>query len=274
MGSVRIIDVSPLATIQDLGRFGYRKYGIPQSGAIDPAGMQLANKLVNNDEMAPVIEFALGGVQLEVVEPCTLGVFGAALKLDGQPVRENAVAATKGAVVELSSPKLVYGYLAMGGKLIAEKQFDSFSTYLPGGFGGNKGRLLRKGDLIQTSEVGSIQNIASRAAPGQIIQFYEGPEFASIESSIGATDYQIDPVSNRIGIRLIGKPILSSISEIKSSAVVPGTIQLLPNGQLVVLMNDCQTTGGYPRIGKVYAKDLWKLGQTKPGNSIRLKQIS
>lgn len=273
MGKLKIIQASPLATIQDTGRFGFRKYGIPQSGAIDPEGMRIANQLVGNALDPPVIEFALGGMRLEVVEQTHIGVFGAGIKLNGAPLRMNAAVLECGDLVELTPPKLVYAYLALGGKVEAENVFDSCSTYLPGKFGGYKGRSLRKGDILGTTGAGSLQNIEARPSPDNVIRFMKGPEWDALVEPFDSKEYKADPSSNRIGIRVNGDPLDCKIKEIKSSAVVPGTIQLPPNGQPIILMNDCQTTGGYPRIGKVLDEDLGKLGQVRGGLSVVLRKV-
>lgn len=274
MGKLRIIQSSPLATIQDLGRFEFRKYGIPQSGVIDPEGMQIANQLAGNDIDSPLIEYALGGLKLEALETTSLGVFGASLKVNGQDLRVNGAMLKSGDIIELSTPRLVYAYVAPGGQLQLEKTFDSFSTYLPGRFGGIDGRSLINGDVLKTNGNGVIQKATSRLIPGKVIRFMKGPEWDALSKPFHSKEFSVDQASNRIGIRLIGEKLVSTISDIKSSAVIPGTIQLPPSGQPIVLMNDCQTTGGYPRIGKVLDEDLGKLGQIRPNKTVLLKLVS
>jgi len=271
VGRIRIINASPLTTIQDYGRFGFRKYGIPQSGAIDQEGMQIANNLVANELNAPVIEFALGGIRFEVLERTAIGVFGAEVKVDGTTLRENATLTKTGAVIEIAPPKLVYGYLAIGGTFQLSSTFDSYSTYLPAKLGGLEGRMLRKGDVLHTIGEEKTCTVPSRHLENKVIRFSKGPEWSSLKAPFESKEFQIDHSSNRIGIRLSGEKLECSLSEIKSSAVLPGTIQLPPNGQPIVLLNDCQTTGGYPRIGKVLDEDLGKVGQVKVGQKVRLK---
>lgn len=265
-----MIQTGPLATVQDRGRFGFRKYGIPQSGAMDLEGLQLANQLVGNDPDSAAIEYALSGMSLEVLEDSLIGLFGAALKINNERILANAASVKKDDKIELSTPKLRYAYFAIGGKLKADYQFQSYSTYIPGNFGGLEGRALKKGDLLVTGGTGKLQQVKPRPMPGNIIRFIKGPEWGCLAEPFESKEFQIDPSSNRIGIRLIGKKLKTHFSEIRSSAVVPGTIQLPPNGQPIVLMNDCQTTGGYPRIGKVLDEDLGKLGQVRVGKEIIL----
>lgn len=274
MGQLSVIRSSPLATVQDQGRFGFRKYGIPQSGAIDMEGLRIANQLVGNEKTAPAIEFALGGLKLEALKSTTVGVFGAAMTINNMHTVSSAAHLDKGDVIELTPPKLVYAYLAIGGKLAIEDAFESKSTYLPGKFGGLEGRVLRQGDVLKAEGKSKpLQQVKSRSAPGSTIHFMKGPEWPWLEKTFFPRKFEVASSSNRIGIRLIGEPLTCHTPEIRSSAVIPGTIQLPPNGQPIVLMNDCQTMGGYPRIGKVVNEDLGDLGQLKPNAKVNLIPI-
>jgi len=271
MGKVKILKTGPMATIQDAGRFGYRKYGIPQSGAMDDEALHFVNQLLGNRKNDPVIEFALMGLKLEVIQNSVIGVLGTKMKINGNTVNDLYAELEMGDSLEFSPPENVYAYFALGGKLKADLKFESYATYLPGHFGGYQGRTLKVGDILESDGKGKVNDLM----PPQIedhntIHFMDGPEWNLLESTFKAREFKIGSSSNRIGIRLEGENIKSSTKEIKSSAVIPGTIQLTPNQQLIVLMNDCQTTGGYPRIGKVLDKDLRKLAQVRPGGSILL----
>jgi len=155
-------------------------------------------------------------------------------------------------------------------RLNAKNDFDSFSTYLMGKFGGFEGRALKVNDVLETT--GNPESIGFDIQEKEIdehnvIRFIEGPESYSLLDSLIGKSFTIDPSSNRMGIRLNGS-IESNLDEIVSSAVVPGVIQLPPEGQPIVLMNDCQTTGGYPRIATVIQEDLGKLAQIRPGKLV------
>lgn len=261
-----------MATIQDFGRFGYRRYGIPQSGAMDRERMSFANHLVGNPDHYPVMEFAMQGMKLEAVEKTSLSVVGAALKVNGDPVQDSCLILNQGDVLEISSPDRVYGYLAMGGKIDAKEDFGSVSTFLMAGFGGIDGRSLKAGDILH-SEQGQMEIHKKSFSDGEgehpvKISIMKGPEWHVLRELPDTKIFQIDPSSNRMGIRLTSNRLENDSKEIASSAVVPGTIQLPPNGQPIVLMNDCQTTGGYPRIGKVVEADMGKLAQIRPGESV------
>lgn len=267
---MKVLKSGGLITIQDKGRIGYRRFGIPQSGAIDPVGMQMVNRAVGNEPDGPVIEYALSSLTLEAIEKSVLSVYGAAIKINNVASKFNTITVSKGDIVLLSNPVMVYAYVSIGGEFQMERCLNSFSTYLPGKFGGYEGRCLRQGDIIQTQSLGQIGKTASRYMEGSQIRFVQGPEWDSLTTPFEAMSFQVSPNSNRMGIRLGGAKLESSLNEITSSAVIPGTVQLPQNGQPIVLLNDCQTTGGYPRIGTVLPQDLGKLGQIKPGKEITL----
>lgn len=276
MGRVKVIKTGPIATIQDFGRFGYRRYGIPQSGAMDRAFMIAANQQMGNPENYPVIEFALMGMELEAVEETVVSVVGASLKINGQ-LKGQCEKVLNGDKISISAPTYVYGYLALGGKMHAKKDFGSVSTYERAGFGGLDGRALQRGDELVTNGKGELNakaDVPSREnSVLHTIRIMKGPEWNLLKELPSFESFQVDGSSDRMGIRLTGARLDCDYQEIASSAVIPGTIQLPADGQPIILMNDCQTTGGYPRIGKVIDEDLGKLAQLKPGKDIKMEMI-
>lgn len=270
MGKLRVIQSSPLATIQDKGRFGYRRYGIPQSGAMDLDMLLFVNRSVGNKQSCPAIEFALLGMHLEAVEKTTVAFIGCTATVNNEVKKVNTVHLKAGDMLRLSAPLGVYAYFSIQGKLLADQVFDSFSTYLPGGFGGFKGRSLKEGDILETSNGKAVKSAdLGPIEASNRIRFMSGPESELLKEDLHNQAFQIDPSSNRTGIRLKGPKLSCQEREIVSSAVVPGTIQLPPSGLPIVLMNDCQTTGGYPRIGKVVEEDMGKLAQVRPTKDMK-----
>ena len=270
MGKLKVIKTSPLATIQDFGRFGYRRYGIPQAGAMDQDFMKAANRMLGNPDEYPAVEFAIGGMKLEAKEQTSISVVGASIRVNGIIAKSNAILDV-GDTLEVSPPDYVYGYMGIGGLLVAHEDFGSRSTYLLAGFGGIKGRKLQSGDILESRDSKlqlSDEHIPSRMAHNpETIRVLKGPEWGLLKELPDVRSFEIDSSSNRMGIRLNGR-LACDFQEIASSAVVPGTIQLPANGEPIVLMNDCQTTGGYPRIGKVIDEDLGKLAQLRSGTKI------
>ncbi|MEO9869039.1 5-oxoprolinase subunit C family protein [Ekhidna sp.] len=274
MGKLRVVKTGPVATIQDLGRFGFRRYGIPQSGVMDIEMMKMANKAIGNPDNYPVVEFAMMGIKLEVLEKTSISVIGAALKVNGNSFKKKSAFLNNGDELEISTPDNVYAYLGIGGKIEAKEDFGSFATYPPAGFGGVDGRVLEKEDIIITdSQKHNIHEVdfpIRKQDTLEVIRILKGPEWSALKELPDSKGFQVHPSSNRMGIRLIGERLENTGKEIISSAVIPGTIQLPPDGQPIILMNDCQTTGGYPRIGKVIEEDMGKVAQVKPGKLISL----
>lgn len=272
MGKLKVIKTGPMATIQDLGRFGYRRYGIPQSGAMDIEMMKVANQLVGNPDDFPVVEFAMLGMKMEVMERTAIALVGASFTLNGDVVNQNGLVLDNGDIIELSAPDRVYAYLGISGKIKCKEDFGSTSTYLMAGFGGIDGKALRSEDVLIA--IDSEDEVRPVGMPDwsenpSVIRIMKGPEWDVLQELPDLKTFKIDPSSNRMGIRLTGNRLENDGQEIASSAVVPGTIQLPSDGQPIILMNDCQTTGGYPRIGKVIEEDMGKLAQVRPGEKIK-----
>ncbi|WP_425389836.1 biotin-dependent carboxyltransferase family protein [Ekhidna sp.] len=274
MGKIRITKTGPLTSIQDFGRFGFRRYGIPQSGAMDKEFMIVANQLAGNPNEFPVIEFAMSGIECEVLEDTFIATVGADLMVNDERSKPNRQL-RKGDQVKISAPEYMYGYLALSGLLSAKQDFGSFSTYQRAGFGGIEGRNIRKGDMVTTSKHSPIYKngaIPNRGDSGVTeIRIMKGPEWELLKELPASKVFQIDASSDRMGVRLKGANLECDYHEIASSAVIPGTIQLPPDGQPIILMNDCQTTGGYPRIGKVVDEDLSRIAQIRVGKEVIVK---
>lgn len=284
MGKLRVIKAGNLTTIQDEGRFGYRQFGIPQSGVMDKQSMHNANKLVGNPLDHPVIESVIQGLELEALEDTIVAVSGAEseLRLNEKGLAMNvSYHLTAGDVLSIAAPtKGLYYYLAIAGAMNATNDFGSVSTYLMAGFGGLNGKAVKKGDVLETYNPGEfkrrkiVDQRFEHPDEVQTIRIIKGPEWNMLKDLPEGKLFQIDPSSNRMGIRLKGEPLGIDGNEIISSAVIPGTIQLPHNGLPIVLMNDCQTTGGYPRIGKVIDDDMGAIAQIRPGANIRLEVIA
>ena len=282
MGALKIKRAGALSTIQDQGRFGFRQFGIPQSGAMDLQAMHNANFLVGNDPGWPVIETAMQGLEFEATKKTIIGICGAqvSVNINGQSVQMNQSFALKeGDIVVISAPqKGVYSYLAIAGKIKATEDFGSTSTYLLAGFGGIDGRALKAGDLLESSGESKFENRSAKdtddsAEEIKTIRMIKGPEWKLLKDLPDRMTFQINPSSNRMGVRLEGSALAVDGKEIVSSAVIPGTVQLPFNGLPIVLMNDCQTTGGYPRIGKVIDADLGKLAQLRAGQKLKFETV-
>jgi len=279
-----------LTTIQDGGRHGYRKFGIPQSGVLDSRAHQQVNWLVDNAPDAPVLECTLQGGIFRFERAAVVAITGADMSatLNDAPCPMNrSIAISAGNVLAL-------GYARTGGRTYVGIQgmpdirqvMESYSTYSPGGFGGFKGRALQTGDSFEWGS--EIPKNPNRILPEHILpHFYHqkniirimhGPEWERLSPTaqqlLENTFYTIHTDSNRMGIRLQGAVLeLADNFLMSSSATLPGTVQLPPNGQPIVLMHDGQTTGGYPRIAKVIAADLGRLAQIPPHGNLCFRMV-
>lgn len=322
-----IVVVRPglLASVQDLGRHGHRDLGICPGGALDALALTLANRLVGNAPGAAGIELTMGRCELRFEADTRIalagGDFGA--RLDGVPLAPYwSVAARSGQTLVLGHGAGLRAWLAVAGGIDVPVVLGSRSTDLKAGFGGHRGRALKKGDRLALGpslldaaqrerralglrgpEGGIDERDRHRAADADaaerahslfgrhhddghdddggdatVLRVMPGPEFdqftRAAQAALWRTRWRITPQSNRMGSRLDGPALQRArAGDMLSSGVVPGTIQVPPAGQPIILMGDAQTTGGYPRIGGVIRADLWKLAQAPLGGLLRLVEV-
>lgn len=283
-----VIKSGLFSTIQDMGRVGYRSKGIPLSGALDRSSAVLANWLVGNPPRAAVIEMTAEGLHGKMLASCAIAVTGGVAEMyrNDESLSENRTHYfNEGDVLRISRISSGYrAYLAVGGTLEADMVLGSASTYAPCGFGGFHGRSLRKGDELHFfyphSPAYSQKALDSyeHTFTQELIRFVPGPEWGMLLDRemeyLLDTTFSVLPESDRMGIRLTAKNPYENNYQIISVPVLPGTMQLLPDGRPVVLMADGQTTGGYPRIGQVIRQDMDILAQKRPHEKIRFKLIS
>lgn len=274
-------------SFQDLGRIGFRKYGIPQSGAMDFWAYQWANWLVGNELNAPTIEMTFKGGSFLFLKNACIAFTGADMniELDGQSIPNyQSIFIKKGSTIKCNyAQKGVRTYMAIKGICNISEAFGSYSTYTYAKFGGNNGQLLKKGDAIEFNF--DDKKFKNRKMPARCLPIYNNKIIRIIKSTEWNyltspneylnQNYQITNESNRMGIRLKGQKIQQiQTDEMTSSGTNIGTIQLLPSGQLIVLMNDGQTTGGYPRIANVIRADLGRLAQISPNSLVRFRVVN
>lgn len=281
-GRIFVKNPGPLTTVQDLGRTGYQRYGIPPSGAMDPYAFQAANILAGNGRNVPGLEITLSGLCLEFGRSCSLGLAGADLGafLNGFPIKTwSSFRAKTGDVLKFTERKNgCRAYLAFGGGIAVPEMLGSSSTYLIGRFGGFKGRKLQRGDELSSGSTvpgfryfeapegltPGYRNFSKiRVIPGPQDDFFTEDEIEKFLSS----KFTVTSESDRMGYRLDG-PEIKRIAgaEMVSDGVTTGSIQIPGNGKPVVMMADHQTTGGYPKIANVISADLQFVAQAVPGD--------
>jgi biotin-dependent carboxylase-like uncharacterized protein len=289
--SLEILDPGFLTTVQDLGRFGFQKYGISVGGAMDPLALRAANRLVGNAENEAALEITVAGPRLLMCEKCLVAVTGAsfALRVDDQPVPMNT------AIFLRAGSRLEFGgresgsraYLAVAGGVDVPLILDSRSTDLRGGFGGHEGRPLREGDVI-TSRSRDLQlDRAGMTLPeafnayyvrGAPVRVIEGPHeeyFGEAAREVFLrSEFAVSELSDRMALRLNGEFIPRLGKELLSCGVTLGALQVPLDGQPIVLMADHQPTGGYPIIATVIRADIPRLAQKIAGEKISFRAVT
>jgi KipI family sensor histidine kinase inhibitor len=275
---INIVKAGIADSIKDIGRFGYQDLGINPTAAMDIVAAQVANFLVGNNGNEAVMELHFPASTLLMECDVLIALSGADFNatLDNQPIAINKPFWAKRSSL-LAFTKPISGhccYLAVHGGFELQPWLNSTTTNRSAAAGGYHGRYLKTGDTIGVKSTTSSVNINSHwqvnlhqlYLAGNRIRVTKGPAFnlltQAAQQQFRDTNFRIDHKSNAMGLQLKGANLaLATPKEMISSAVVMGTIQLLPDGHLIVLMADHQTTGGYPVIGYVAAVDLPKLAQ-------------
>ena len=280
-----------LTTVQDLGRYGNRRFGINPGGVMDPTAARLINILLDNRENDAVLELHFPAPQILFKRDAAIAIGGAdfAPQLDGMPIPSwSAVNVTAGTVLKFAGKK--HGnraYLAVRSGFKVESWLGSSATNLSAKMGGFAGRRLEAGDRIEFEDDGRIISSQARISPwlvphystSPVVRVLAGAEFHKLtddgrERFLNGR-FGISPKSDRMGFRLIGEPVeLSNREEMTSSPVSFGTIQSLPDDQMIILMADHQTTGGYPRLAHVISHDLPLVAQLGPGDKLSFQLVT
>lgn len=265
-------------TVQDLGRTGWRHLGVAQCGALDAPSLMLANQLVGNPAEAAGLEIVIGVVEIEFHRDSWIALCGAnfGAQLDGKSLAKAwRHRARAGQILRLNGAQNeARTYLAIDGGIDVVPELGSRSTDLQAQFGGGLGRAVQRGDQLPLGvarDFDCILGVQQRVWAPEI-RALPGPEMSHFSAAARKAFWQHawkpSPQSNRMGVRLLGQALTSvATPDLLSHAVLPGVVQVPPNGLPIVLMADAQTTGGYPRIACVIAADLWKVAQTPVGAS-------
>jgi len=283
---ITIIKPGMQMSIQDQGRTGSRHLGIGQSGCIDPYAQVITNRLVGNDDNNPVIEITLGLAEIKFDNDYYIALHGTDMKatVNGNPVDPGwSFYIKKGDVLKFNAARHGFrSYLAIGGEWhLPEPILDSYSTDILAGFGGLNGQALQAGDSFDiTPRYNTKIGLGAMLPPKSTqIRIHAAPHAALLpkETIVNFINHSwhVSPNSNRMGTRLLSDECdISHDVSLPSMAVAPGCIQLPPNGEPIVLLNDAQTTGGYPLLGTVIEADLRHFAQLKPGDFLHFKFVT
>lgn len=289
MSGLRVLRPGPLSLLQDRGRVGWQHLGVSPSGVQDGHAAAWANRLVGNAWGAPLLEIALGGMELRAEAEVWLALAGAEarIEVDGRVVPNwSRFALRAGQCLKIGfAVSGQYLYLAAAGGFAAEPVLGSISTQVREGLGGldGAGAALVEGDLLACAG-GACVRAASvpwpyrpdyRATPllrvitgGDAVAFSE----AALAAFFGQA-WQLAPQSDRMGARLRGEPLVAPARQ-WSLGVARGAVQVPPDGQPIVLQADRQTMGGYPVLGWLHPLDQWRLAQCQARQSLHFTQVS
>ncbi|MCC7337826.1 MAG: biotin-dependent carboxyltransferase family protein [Pirellulaceae bacterium] len=275
MNHIEVIQAGLLTTMQDGGRPGLAFFAIPASGPLDRVAAQTANVLVGNAPTATLLECNFTPPRLRFDHEATLCLTGADMRwqIDHSPAgRYRTLTISAGSV--LSGQPAEQGsrsYIAVAGDMITTRSFGSTACYALGELGGNAGRPLRAGDLIVTNPAPVTCRIElslpAVPSPPIVVDMRCGPEYESLlpesQKLLEASCFRIAPDSNRMGARIHGPQLVARQGLLDSLPVLPGMVQLLPSGSCIVVLQDGQTTGGYPRIGYLPSLSLDRFNQLR-----------
>jgi antagonist of KipI len=288
-----------LTSVQDLGRIGFREFGVSLGGALDLFALRAANLLVGNDEHAAGLEITFAGLRLHFQDERIVAWCGGEFDVRVGPTAlpaGHACLVSAGDELKFGPPKIgCRSWLAISGGIDVPIVLGSRSTDLRASFGGFNGRALRDGDELFLGEfrrssrpVGTTERISLRTAPHDwvsparrepLLRFVRGVDVnrfsASSVQHFTSELFAVSPDSDRMGGRLDG-PELKRVdeSDLISEAVAPGTIQVPPSGKPILLLGDCQTIGGYPKIAHVITVDLGIAAQLRAGDRVRFSEVS
>jgi len=295
---IEILSALPLNTVQDLGRFGARHYGVSTSGVMDPVAFVVGNVLLGNPDNAAAIEVQTFPFVVRFLADTNFAVTGAdtAATLDDHDLPPWwSATARRGQTLTLRPPASgARAYLTVAGGIDVPVILGSRSTHLRSEFGGFGGRSLEQGDVLRTLDgeghaapwksggLGvvppsfALPATNHKVLPVRVLRAGEYDLFsAEMQERFWATEWKITHHSDRGGYRLSGNPIkLAAPVELRSYGLVAGIVQVPPSGEPIIQLSDANTAGGYPKIAAVIEADLWRLGQARLGSFIRFEEAT
>lgn len=287
-GGLRVERSSPFIQLQDAGRFGVRHLGVSQSGALDWISMYWANWLLGNALDAVVVEITLGNFDLRCEQQGCLALAGADLgaTLDGEPLRPwRTFIVRQGQQLRFTQPRLgARAYLAAPGGFSANAVLGSCSSMAREQLGGlhGDGKPLAVGDRLQWAQAAAAPRrmdarLIPRFAPSPRLELVMGAQIGDFNGrslfDVFNSTWKIDSRADRMGIRILG-PRLQALRTTTISEGIPlGAVQVPPDGQPIILLNDRQTIGGYPRLGALTPQAVARLAQCLPGEELQLAPV-
>jgi biotin-dependent carboxylase-like uncharacterized protein len=291
MDVVEVLDGGFFTTVQDLGRYGYQRYGVPVAGALDQFALRVANVLVSNQEGDAGLEITLVGPRLRFLADTVIAITGAGLdpRLDDAPVAMwQAITMPQGGTLSFGSAQDgMRAYLAVAGGIDVPQVLGSRSTYTRSRLGGLEGRALAPGDRLAALGEEPAARVEGRKLPREQIPSYGqshvlrvvlGPQDDAFSQeglrTFLSAAYTVTPQSDRIGYRHEGPPIQHKEgADIVSDGIPFGAVQVTGDGMPILLLADRGTTGGYTKIATVISVDLGTVAQASPGDTMSFRPV-
>ncbi len=283
-----VLNPGVLSLIQDTGRFGFADHGLSNGGPVDSIAFNWANRILQNHPDATCIEISIGGLVLKSQVHCGICVTGAVMPFTINGIKQTqwqAIQVKPGDVIAFSyASQGLRAYLSVSFGFQVQPSFGSTATVLREKIGGLNGTQLCKGELLASKQQEQVKllylplehqvkyhsNINLRVVLG-----YQTELFSDAQRSIFFnSSYKVSKHYDRMGYRLSGHKVTCHTESLLSEGICLGAIQIPPDGQPIVLLNDRQTMGGYPKIGSVLSLDLAKLSQCSAGANVTFSEIS
>ena len=276
---IKVISKGLYTTIQDKGRFGYRNIGVPSSGYMDSESAETANLIINNPKDNPLIEATLIGPTLEFKKSAVICITGGEFSPTLNDIKissYSAIEVNKGDILKINNSSIGSRcYISIQGTIISDTILGSKSFYHQI----TNSNIIEDGDIFLFKK--NIRTLEQKYTHkkfelNKTINVFRGPEFECLSKESIKTLFNEEfsiGINNRMAYNLLEK-IQDGVNSIISSGVIPGTVQLTPSGNIIILHRDSQTTGGYPRILQLNEKSLNDLAQLRTGDNIRFKLLN
>ena len=276
---IKVISKGLYTTIQDKGRFGYRNIGVPSSGYMDSESAETANLIINNPKDNPLIEATLIGPTLEFKKSAVICITGGEFSPTLNDIKissYSAIEVNKGDILKVNNSSIGSRcYISIQGTIISDTILGSKSFYHQI----TNSNIIEDGDIFLFKK--NIRTLEQKYTHkkfelNKTINVFRGPEFKCLSNESIKTLFNEEfsiGINNRMAYNLLEK-IQDGVNSIISSGVIPGTVQLTPSGNIIILHRDSQTTGGYPRILQLNEKSLNDLAQLRTGDNIRFKLLN
>ncbi len=286
--SLKVMQPGLLSLLQDGGRLGMHRIGLTNGGPLDPQAFAYCNRLLQNPENSTALEISFGGLQLEATVDTFICLTGAVMPLrinDQEQPRWEVLAVKAGDTISVEFAEHgCRAYLGVAGGFNIAPSFGSSATVMRENIGGLRGDKLQAGDVLPCARVeqrkrlflpAEHQPLYQDVVTVRVIPGYQQKHFSRYEQRrFYSHAFTVSDRCDRMGYRLEGPAIKCDIEGILSEGICFGAIQIPADGQPIVLLNDRQTIGGYPKIGSALSLDCAHLAQLRPGGTVHFAPVS